>query len=238
MPESRFVAAAFHLIISASIFLLIACFVYFFLLPGFLFYTEGGTTILSLIAGVDVVLGPLITLIIYKKTKPEIKFDLSVIALIQIAALTYGLFSLWSSRPLAVFYTQGTYHITYTNSFSEADDIKAIQDFHKIKTPTIAISVPEDTVSVDALLLTHRLNTGSDYFLQDNLYTSYQDQIPKLKDFAISPQKAVDKLIVPKESPLAKLKETEFGFFRYTNGSVSGYMVLDLNTGDFIQLAR
>lgn len=48
---------------------------------------------------VDVVLGPLLTLIIFKSGKKGLKFDLSVIALFQVAALVYGTAVIYQERP-------------------------------------------------------------------------------------------------------------------------------------------
>jgi hypothetical protein len=41
----------------------------------------------------------LLTLIVYKKDKPGLKFDLAVIAAIQLIALVYGTFTLYQERP-------------------------------------------------------------------------------------------------------------------------------------------
>jgi hypothetical protein len=237
MPDSRYTAFAIHLMISAAIFLGIAVFVYFVLLPGFLFFSEGGSTILTLIGGVDVILGPLLTLVIYNKSKPSLKLDLSLIAAIQILALAYGIYALTSSRPLAVFYAQGEYLITYKNSFSDAE-ISENKSLQKIKTPIIAIEVPEGTLSLDSLALTHSLNTNTNYFAQERLYSDYEKQIPFLKNYAFSPQQAREYAIISKSSHLANLDKNQFGFFKFSNGQVSRYMVLELATGKFIAMAN
>ena len=52
-----------------------------------------------ILIGVDLVLGPLLTLIVYKQGKPGLKFDLSFIAAVQVAALIYGSYTLHSERP-------------------------------------------------------------------------------------------------------------------------------------------
>jgi hypothetical protein len=237
MPDSRFTAFAIHLLISAAIFLGLACLVYFVFLPGFLFYSEGGSTILTLIGGVDVILGPLMTLVIYNKTKASLKIDLSLIAAIQILALVYGVYALLSSRPVAVFYAKGEYYITYKSRFN-GTEISENKSLHKIKTPTIAITVPEGTLSLDALTLNHTLTTGSNYFSQEILYSDYKKQIPFLKSYALSPQLAAEYAIISKDSHLANLDKNQFGFFKFSNGQVASYMVLELNTGKFIAMAN
>ena len=54
------------------------------------FAIDGGWQVLRILAGVDVVLGPLLTFIVFKIGKPSLKFDMSCIILMQIGALIYG----------------------------------------------------------------------------------------------------------------------------------------------------
>ena len=46
--------------------------------------------LILLMIGVDVVIGPLLTLIVFDPKKKHLKFDLVVIAALQLAALAYG----------------------------------------------------------------------------------------------------------------------------------------------------
>ena len=57
-----------------------------------------------MIVAVDVILGPLLTFIVYKPQKPTLKFDLTTIAAIQIAALGYGMYTVYQAHPLYVAY--------------------------------------------------------------------------------------------------------------------------------------
>jgi hypothetical protein len=56
--------------------------------------------LLALIVGIDIVLGPLMTLILFdpRKSRRALTLDLSLIAIVQIAALGYGLHSGYASR--------------------------------------------------------------------------------------------------------------------------------------------
>lgn len=54
---------------------------------------------LRILAGVDVVLGPLLTLIVFKPGKPSLKFDMSVIVLVQLVALLCGATIIYQQRP-------------------------------------------------------------------------------------------------------------------------------------------
>jgi hypothetical protein len=58
--------------------------------------------VVMVMAGVDVVLGPLLTFIIARSSKPrrELARDIALIVTIQLGALIYGTCMLWSGRPL------------------------------------------------------------------------------------------------------------------------------------------
>ena len=55
-----------------------------------------------MLLGIDVLLGPLLTFIVFKQGKNSLKFDLAVIGFLQIAALAYGVFTLLSGRPVYI----------------------------------------------------------------------------------------------------------------------------------------
>ena len=78
---SRFKAAGIHLGISFVIFVFLAYLVLFEWYPGIFFNTDGGWRGMRIIVGVDLVLGPTLTLVAYKAGKPGLKFDLTAIAL-------------------------------------------------------------------------------------------------------------------------------------------------------------
>ena len=71
--------------------------------------------LIYILAGVDITIGPLLTLIVYKVGKPSLKFDLSVIALLQISALSFGLYTIWQSRPVFMVAANDRFYLVYAN---------------------------------------------------------------------------------------------------------------------------
>lgn len=116
-PESRWAAFAIHLGLSAAIFVVLAAIIVVFWYPGFLFQTDGGWQGIRLIAGIDLVLGPLLTLIVYDKGKKSLKADLSVIAAIQFSALFAGTYLVYQERPIAVIFADDKFSTVSQNSF-------------------------------------------------------------------------------------------------------------------------
>lgn len=99
---SRLRAALVHLAISALIGSALFAMVWFVWYPAPMLVGIGGHSIFLLLIAIDVVLGPLLTLIVFKSGKRSLKFDLAVIAALQLAAMTYGLSSLLKARPVYI----------------------------------------------------------------------------------------------------------------------------------------
>src|ERR1700722_4689481 len=98
----RLKAFGLHLLASATALSLILGSLYFgwYRWPGW--YLADAVHVVLVMIGVDVVLGPLMTLIIARPTKPrrELKRDITMIVVVQLCALGYGSVSLWDGRPL------------------------------------------------------------------------------------------------------------------------------------------
>lgn len=93
---------AIHLCISGLIALITAAVVLGIWFPFPYRHLVGGQHLFWVMAGVDVVCGPLLTLVLFNpaKSRRELRLDLSLVALIQLAALAYGLYSISLARPV------------------------------------------------------------------------------------------------------------------------------------------
>src|SRR3982751_1527004 len=97
---SRWKAAAIHLSISAAI-AVIACALFFVVwYPGTYFHAAGADELVILLVGVDLAIGPLLTLIVFRSGKRGLRFDLTSIAIAQAVALMYGAHVVLQSRPI------------------------------------------------------------------------------------------------------------------------------------------
>lgn len=97
-------ATAVHLSLSLVVFIYLVYQIYYNWYPQPYFAIDGGWQGIQIIAAVDLVLGPLITFLIFdlSKSRREILFDLSVILIIQLGALFYGIAQVYNQRPVAV----------------------------------------------------------------------------------------------------------------------------------------
>lgn len=74
--------------------------------PGGIFKAAGVMDFLVILVGVDVVLGPLFTAVVWAPGKKELKRDIFIIVLLQLAGLGYGLKVLAETRPVYYVATQ------------------------------------------------------------------------------------------------------------------------------------
>lgn len=100
--KGRLCASGIHLGISIFIAAFAALLVFGLWYPYPYREISGGRTLFLLVAGVDIVIGPLVTLIIFNKAKPrrEMVMDFTVVGLLQVAALSYGLWTVFVARPV------------------------------------------------------------------------------------------------------------------------------------------
>jgi hypothetical protein len=98
----RLRALGWHLLASASVLTLVLGSLYlgWYRWPGW--YAAGASSVALVLIAVDVTVGPLLTLVVAKSTKPraELARDIGIIATLQLCALVYGTVSLWTGRPL------------------------------------------------------------------------------------------------------------------------------------------
>ena len=110
--KPRLRASSIHFSISAVVFVITLYLIVFHWYPGALFSTDGGWVGVKILIGVDLVLGPLLTLIIFNpnKAKRLIFIDFSIITAIQISAFSWGLYAIYNQQPLAITFHNGNFY--------------------------------------------------------------------------------------------------------------------------------
>lgn len=100
--KDRLRASGLHLGISSLLAVLAALLVFALWYPYPYREISGGRELFFIVIAVDVILGPLITLAVFNRSKPrrELVRDLSIVGLIQLAALVYGLWTVSVARPV------------------------------------------------------------------------------------------------------------------------------------------
>src|SRR3954462_84381 len=108
---TRWQASGVHLLISALIGALGLAVMLLVWYPPPLFEAEGGPGLLFILLGVDIALGPLITLAVFRQGKPGLRLDLAIIGIVQLAALAYGLHIVFLARPAFIVFVKDRFEI-------------------------------------------------------------------------------------------------------------------------------
>ncbi|MDO9404071.1 MAG: TfpX/TfpZ family type IV pilin accessory protein [Polaromonas sp.] len=113
--KSRFLAAGIHLAISLAIALLAALLVFGVWYPYPYRDISGGRNLFLLVVGVDVVMGPLLTLAVFNRKKPikELRRDIAMVGVLQLAALVYGLWTVAVARPVHLVYEIDRFRVVH-----------------------------------------------------------------------------------------------------------------------------
>jgi hypothetical protein len=108
---SRWRAAGTHLVICVGIATLVLGLMLFVWYPPPLFQIMGGSGLAVILIGVDMVIGPLLTLVVFRAGKPGLKIDLAIIGAFQLAALAYGCHVISLARPAYVVFVKDQFQV-------------------------------------------------------------------------------------------------------------------------------
>lgn len=176
---TRWKASAIHFAISFVVIGIIAAAIVWLWYPPELFAMAKAGTLLGLLAGVDVVIGPLLTLLVYKQGKKSLKFDLTVIALLQIAALGWGLQTVWHSRPIFVVATADRFRMVFANELYAPSVARAAKEYRDAPAwgpKLVAAPLPEDAEArLEVMMVTL---SGLDISQRPEHFVPYPPQDP------------------------------------------------------------
>src|SRR4051812_44178877 len=99
--RDKLLAFGIHFIVTAAVAAAAAALIFLVWYPTPFNEMIGGTKLFVLVVGCDLALGPLISLVIFdrQKTRRHLVTDYTIVALVQLAALSYGVWVLAGSRP-------------------------------------------------------------------------------------------------------------------------------------------
>jgi len=212
----RFKAFGLHAACSAAALTLIVGSLYFgwYRWPGW-FLADVSHAVAVMVA-VDVVVGPLITLLIASPKKPrrELARDISIIAVIQLAALGYGSVTLWKGRPLYYAYSINCMSVVQAfdidaASLQVARDRKSGLVPHWYSLPRwIYAPLPQDPAESDKIVAS-AIGGGTDVIAMPQYYKPWHDGFTDLR----TQLKKVDDInfFVPLERKALKVRMQALG---------------------------
>ena len=235
---SRWKAAAIHLSISALVGLLVLALLLLVWYPRPYFDAAGGEHLVLVLLGVDLVLGPMLTLILFKSGKRGMLFDLCLIGVIQTSALVYGLHVIAEARPVFIVAGVDRFSVVAANDLNSDDLAKGNSpEFRQLSWTgpiVVAAKMPSDAKTRNDLLFSAL--AGKDIQVFPQYYVAYSDEASHL----LSRAKSLAKLRHAKPEAIAMLdtwlskhnrEETDIVWLPINARKVDLTMLLDTKTG-------
>lgn len=141
-------AVAIHISISLAIFVVLLYFIVFEWYAQPCFTTDGGWHGVRIMFMVDVVLGPVLTFVVFNPTKrrAEIVRDLSFVGLVQLSALIWGGSIVYNQRPVALVALGGELFTMRSDAYPTSVDIAAFKQLDSRRPPLIYLDIVDSPI--------------------------------------------------------------------------------------------
>lgn len=227
--HNRYIASAVHLSLSIMVFSLVFFILLYFWYPAPFFSASGGWQGLRIVAFIDIVLGPLLTLVVFnsKKSKNELTCDIVTITILQTLALCWGVYTIHQQRPVVVAFLDNEFYTVTARDLKDAKfDLQRLKTFGTSNPLYVYIKKPSTTqglLEFQKTLLNKRI---SPIFNMD-YYTPINDHLEEIFNHSLDFDQIITKnnsmkdkffSLVPKaDDPILALRK-----FKYI-GLVSRY---------------
>lgn len=205
-------AASTHVLISVFFISLLFLIVYFLWYPKPFFNISNVIEPFKLLIMIDIVIGPLLTFIVYKKGKSTLVMDLSIIGIIQVAAFIYGAYIIANGRPVLIAMNNGQFHYLidkfidpeklsedYQPSLINSPKYAYIEKLESIDIYNSVASAKEFDPSINEIIASS--------LTADNLIAKFTEQESQIKGFA------------------EKYKEEDITFYQLNNEGMIYYVI-------------
>jgi hypothetical protein len=238
---SRWRAAGIHLAISFAVTCAVIAVMFFLWYPVPYFQAMGGGGLLMLVTGIDVVLGPLITLIIFKPKKKSLKFDLMCVAIVQVAALAYGVAIMFQARPVYMVFNKDRFDVIIAADMDAKEMSKVTDAAFKSLSLNGPQTVSLDT-STDITEVQRIVDSGINSRAFSQYYVAYESSAKSAA--AASQSFAQTQRIKPAAAEKLKafltsksLDENKVGFLPLYTRNEDMTVVLERETGKILAIA-
>ncbi len=236
-------AASIHLLLSIFVAATALIIMIAFMYPWKFFNASGGRDLLFILVTVDVIIGPLLTFVVYKHGKKSLRFDLTVIVLLQFIALVYGLFVILSARPIFMTLVNERFHLVQANEITDEALAKARYPQFSSRSwtgPLMAVTMmPTDPQEQQAVLMNAIAGADMDKF------PAYYHPYDENRQLALDKARALGQLLAEKPASgdriddlLDRLGGTvdDYVFLPVVTKRTSLTAVLNASTGEFLEI--
>lgn len=168
-------------------------------------------------------IGPFLTLLLYKPGKPGLKFDLMCISAVQLVCLILGIYIVYQERPIAVIFAHDTFYSMSKTAFKSNNiDYRNIEGINPLSPTWIYIDLPEDAQERRQVIAS-QLSKGPLYTHTER-YTPFRDHVTKI----LATGKQFDQLKQVDDDPV---EAKDIKYFKLVSRYRYGYLGLHEPTG-------
>jgi hypothetical protein len=132
--KRRIRAAGIHFCISAVFAALIGTWVFCVWYPPLYAEVSGGLSLFAMLVAIDALLGPALTALVLspKKLLPELRRDITIIVLLQLLALGYGMYTIAMARPVHIVFEVDRFRVVSAADIDTAELPKASASYQNL----------------------------------------------------------------------------------------------------------
>lgn len=241
MGQSRYAAFTAHFAVSTVVLAAVCAITFFLWYPQPYFSVDGTGNALRVLAAIFLGVGPLLTLVVFKPGKWGLKFDLYVIASLQLATLLYGTFMLYRGRPAFTVFAVDRFYVL------SREDIVASQLADRTLMASARIGIqpdrgpllvaalrPDDPIARDKLLTETLLEGQPDIERRPEFWTRYangvSDVLARARPLstlgAAAPKQTIASIAAGLGRPV-----TDLGYLPLVSRKHDFSMIVDLTNG-------
>jgi hypothetical protein len=160
----RFRAFGIHLLASILIVSTVVAGMYLAWYPDPLARLQGWIDLLRIVIGVDIVLGPFLTFVVYSPEKKSLRIDLTMIVLLQLVALVYGVYTSAMGRPAYMVFVKDRFEVVTVAEYPE-EELQKAEGSHYTEFPwlgpgVVAAATPADAKEATRILFSDVAGAG------------------------------------------------------------------------------
>jgi hypothetical protein len=190
--KARVRAMIIHAVICSSLMLCLTVPLVLWLYPNPFYKASGVMSLMSIVVGVDIVLGPLLTFLVFDQRKKSLRLDLTVIVVIQALALVYGMYAAVIGRPVFMTFVADRFEVIYAAQVDVQELAKAPDSYKKLAwgQPMLAYAQLPTSKDERSAVLMSSVQNGADL----GVYIRYYKPLPEAKDKILQKARSVQDL--------------------------------------------
>ncbi len=201
--------------------------------------------VIKIVAGVDVILGPLLTFVVFNKLKNPValKRDLSIIVFVQVVALAWGVHITYSARPALLVFSNSAFFVFSKNEIDVSKlKYKELEPLFYESLQIAYLKPPENAEEYQRIVMDIAQNGSPDIIYRSNRYLPVSDYWEKIYRFSLKMGeitkvqgggKAVNDFL---ENNRGQFKD--YAFYRVRSGRATSILAINKDTDEIVGLVN